>query len=178
MALAGLSGACVSTVGRVENAAVRKAGIDPSRIELAPLAYVRFCMDHAGECSLGTPNAVIDLTPEAEATIERINRDVNRRIRPVRNVAGWSINPPVGNCNDYVVTKRQELIRSGMPPSALLMATARTPDGEGHLLLIVRTHRGDLVLDNLEAEIRSPRETNYAWLKRQSAADPTFWERM
>ncbi len=152
--------------------------MDPSRIELAPLEYVRFCMNHAGECQLGAPNAVVHLTPDIEDAIGRINRDVNRRIKPSRDVTNWRINPAFGNCNDYVVTKRHELIAWGLPPSALLMATARTPAGEGHLLLIVKTDRGDLVLDNLSSDVIERRETDYAWLKRQSPADPLIWEQM
>lgn len=178
LALASLTGARVSTPVEVTQRTPVQLGVDPRRIELAPLDYVRFCMNYSQECRLGTPNAIIALTPEVNATIGRINRDVNRRIKPVRDVAGWRINPAFGNCNDYVVTKRHELMAAGLPASALLIATARTPSGEGHLVLTVRTDRGDLVLDNLAPEIRHLSETDYAWLKRQSAADPVIWEKM
>lgn len=179
LALTSLVGACASsTAVHVSQTTQARSNLDPSRIALAPLDYVRFCMDNSRECQLGTPNAVINHTPELDATLSSVNHDVNRRIRPTRDLAAWRINPAFGNCNDYVVTKRHHLIALGLPPSALLIATAKTPTGEGHLLLIVKTSRGDFVLDNLTPELRSPRETNYAWLKRQSAADPVVWERM
>jgi hypothetical protein len=57
-------------------------------------------------------------------------------------------------------------------------AGVKTPAGEGHLVLIARTDRDDLVLDNLPPDIRRRAETRYAWLKRQSARDAMFWERM
>ncbi|KPF72081.1 hypothetical protein IP69_04375 [Bosea sp. AAP35] len=152
--------------------------MDSSRLELAPIDYTRFCLRHAGECELGVPDALIALTPDVEAEIERINQGVNARIRPSKQIGDWRIDPASGNCNDYVVTKRHELMASGLPASALLIAVVKTPAGEGHLVLLVRTNRGDLVLDNLTADIRRRADTRYAWLKRQSARDATYWERM
>lgn len=149
---------------------------------LAPLSFVRFCMDNGRECERAAEaGAVINLSEESFAALDRVNRDVNRRIRPVEksDAAGygiWAVNPPSGDCNDYAVSKRHELIRQGYPASALLLAVARTSWGEGHLLLIVRTDRGDLVLDNLAMSIRSWDQTDYTWIKRQSASDPMRWE--
>lgn len=181
LAMAALLGACascpVSDAGGGGQVA-RRANLDSRKLELAPLDYTRFCLRHAADCELGVPDAVIDMTPEVEAEIRRINRDVNQRIRPVKQTSEWQIDPAVGNCNDYVVTKRHELMAAGLPASALLIAVVKTPAGEGHLVLIVRTDRGDLVLDNLTGEIRRRGETAYAWLKRQSASDAAIWERM
>ncbi len=181
MVVAGLAGACASRpAGDAVDSrpVVHRASLDPTRLELAPLDYTRFCLRHAADCELGVPDAVIDLTPDVEAAIERINRDVNQRIRSVKTTTDWRIDPETGNCNDYVVTKRHDLLAMGLPASALLIAVVRTPAGEGHLLLIIRTDRGDLVLDNLTAEIRRRGETRYAWIKRQSARDASLWERM
>lgn len=178
---AGLAGACASrpTDSAVDSRpVVQRASLDPTRLELAPLDYTRFCLRHAADCELGVPDAVIEMTPELEAAIEQINRGVNQRIRSVKATTDWRIDPESGNCNDYVVTKRHELLALGLPASALLIAVARTPAGEGHLLLLVRTDRGDLVLDNLSPEIRRRGETRYAWIKRQSARDASLWERM
>lgn len=179
--MAGLLGACASRpTGDAGGtpALTRRASLDPGKLELAPLDYTRFCLRHAADCELGVPDAVIEMTPEVEAEIRRVNREVNQRIRPVKQTSEWQIDPAVGNCNDYVVTKRHELLAVGLPASALLIAVVKTPAGEGHLVLIVRIDRGDLVLDNLTPEIRRRAETRYAWLKRQSARDATFWERM
>jgi predicted transglutaminase-like cysteine proteinase len=181
LATAALLGACASRpVGDAGSGGqvTRRASLDPRKLELAPLDYTRFCLRHAADCELGVPEAVIDMTPEVETEIRRINRDVNQRIRPVKQTSDWQIDPAAGNCNDYVVTKRHELLASGLPASALLIAVVRTPAGEGHLVLIVRTDRGDLVLDNLTGEIRRRGDTTYAWLKRQSASHAALWERM
>lgn len=181
LATAGLLGACASrpvseAPGPV--AMPRRANLDARKLELAPLDYTRFCLRNAADCELGEPDAVIDMTPETEAEIRRVNREVNQRIRPVKETSEWQIDPATGNCNDYVVTKRHELLAAGLPASALLIAVVKTPAGEGHLVLIVRSNRGDLVLDNLTGEIRRRSETPYAWLKRQSASDSALWERM
>lgn len=149
---------------------------------LAPLSFVRFCIDHKRECEPGgAPGEVIELTAASLESLDLINRSVNRRIRPVAKpyVGGlgqWAVNPSAGDCNDYAVSKRHELIKKGFPVSALLLAVARTSWGEGHLLLIARTDRGDLVLDNLQTAIRPWNRTDYSWIKRQSPVDPMRWE--
>lgn len=145
---------------------------------LAPLDFVRFCMDYRSECRSGQPEAVIALTPETERVIAEVNAAVNRRIQPVTSTAAWRIDPLSGNCNDYVVTKRHELMARGLPASALLIATARTARGEAHLLLVLRTDRGERVLDNLTDEVLPPARTSFTWLTRQSSADPNVWETM
>lgn len=162
--------------------AMQAVAMETDDVALAPLSFVRFCMDHGRECEgSGQPGALIALSQDTLALIDLVNRDVNRQIRPVAksDVGGfgrWTLNPSAGDCNDYAVSKRHELIKRGLPVSALLLAVARTAWGEGHLLLIVRTDRGDLVLDNLAAMIRPWDKTDYAWIKRQSPVDPMRWE--
>ncbi len=41
-----------------------------------------------------------------------------------------------GNCHDYAVTKRHELIRQGWPAASLRLAVAYTPSGIGHLVVV------------------------------------------
>jgi hypothetical protein len=45
-------------------------------------------------------------------------------------------------------------------------------------VLTVRTDRGDLVLDNLTARLRTADQTDYTWVKRQSAIHPALWVRL
>jgi predicted transglutaminase-like cysteine proteinase len=81
----------------------------------------------------------------------------------------------MGDCNDYAVTKRHALLRSGLPAKTLRLSTVRTSSGTGHLVLVVVTTMGDLVLDNLTDAIRPWRSTDYHWLKIQSANDAKVW---
>jgi predicted transglutaminase-like cysteine proteinase len=80
-----------------------------------------------------------------------------------------------GNCNDYVLIKRKLLIEAGWPKAALLMTVVVDHHGDGHLILMVRTHRGDLILDNMRQEILPWDRTAYRFVKRQSAFDPNAW---
>ncbi len=80
-----------------------------------------------------------------------------------------------GDCNDYAVTKRHELVQSGFPAKAVRLAVVKTPSGIGHLVLIVSTNKGNLVLDNLSETIRPWQLTKYQWLKIQSASDARYW---
>ena len=161
---------------------LRATAMTVGEAALAPLPFMRFCMDYGRECERAAEaGAVISLSGDTLAALDRVNRDVNRRIRPVEKseAAGygiWAVNPSSGGCNDYAVSKRHELIEQGYPASALLLTVARTGRGEGHLLLIVRTDRGDLVLDNLAMSIRPWDQVDYTWIKRQSAGDPMRWE--
>jgi hypothetical protein len=64
------------------------------------------------------------------------------------------IAPKTGNCNDYAVTKRHELLSRGWPSRALLLAEVIVPSGERHLVVVVRVKQGDFVIDNRNADIR------------------------
>lgn len=150
---------------------------DPSKSTLAPLAFVSFCLHNKAQCrATGQAGAVVEASTERMAAIETVNRQVNARIRPSDAVSEWRINPAAGNCNDYVVSKRHALLAQGFPSSALLINVVQTPAGEGHLVLVVKTSRGDLVLDNLTATVRSVAEAPYVWVKRQTPVDPWQWE--
>jgi predicted transglutaminase-like cysteine proteinase len=149
---------------------------------LAPFQHVRFCLRYPSDCkSDPTENERIDLNEETSKLLDRVNRDVNGAISPTVKGSGsdlqdgWTISPIVGDCNDYAVTKRHELLQSGLPAKALRLSVVKTATGIGHLVLVVVTTRGDLVLDNLTETIRPWQNTDYRWLKIQSAADARFW---
>lgn len=148
---------------------------------LAPMAHVVFCKSNPGDCRSGDKSLAVVLNEETFALLEKVNRDVNRSIRPRADRAAgplqdvWSIAPREGDCEDYALTKRHKLLKAGWPSSALLLAVARTPSGEGHAVLIVRTNVGDIILDNLTGRIRSTREAGLHWVKIQSPTDPRRW---
>jgi predicted transglutaminase-like cysteine proteinase len=81
----------------------------------------------------------------------------------------------MGDCNDYAVTKRHELLENGLPSKALRLSVVKTASGIGHLVLVVVTTKGDIVMDNLTEVIRPWQTTDYHWLKIQSATDSKFW---
>jgi predicted transglutaminase-like cysteine proteinase len=166
--------------------AMSKSAIPTSRAflaegeaELAPLAHVKFCIANAEECaggSVATRGAVLDGADVP--LLDRVNREVNRRIRPrakLASIGQWAINPSSGDCNDYAVTKRHMLVALGLPASALRLAVVRTSWGEGHLVLVARMQDGDYVLDNLSNRLVRWSETGHSFLKIQSASDARNW---
>ena len=161
--------------GRLEN---RKASLmGEGAPTLAPLAAVKFCMWYGDQCAGDRP-ARISLNGRAFALLGKVNRAVNRAIRPAgeeRGLDTWLLGQTAGHCNEYAVQKRHDLLAAGFPPSALLLASAVTSFGVNHLVLVVSTDRGDFVLDNLRDEIRPWNRTGYRWLARQSHRDPNFW---
>ena len=90
----------------------------------------------------------------------------------------WTYPDGYGDCEDIALAKRRELIANGWDASSLLMAVVREPNGNGHAVLMVRTDRGDLVLDNQDGLVRLWNETPYQFLKRQSQANAGEWEQI
>lgn len=147
---------------------------------LAPLAFVRFCMRRPSECAAHGRGDTAKLDGASLRELVEVNRDINRSIRPARKpayagVGNWEIAPSAGDCNDYAVTKRHELIKRGWPSSALLLTEVETSWGEAHLVLTVTTNDGDYVLDNLSQAVKPWSATRYRWVRRQSGADPSTW---
>jgi predicted transglutaminase-like cysteine proteinase len=166
--------------GRVLTESAPAAPIVEASPALAPFQHVRFCLRNPTECkSASADRAQIELTAETMELLQRVNRRVNAAIAPIRKNYGsgnaWTIAPAAGDCNDYAVTKRHELVESGLPTKALRLAVVKTGSGLGHLVLVASTSKGDLVLDNLSSVIRPWQDTDYIWLKIQSASDARFW---
>ena len=80
-----------------------------------------------------------------------------------------------GDCEDFVLLKRRDLIDKGWPVGALLITVVRQQNGDGHAVLTVLTDRGDLVLDNLEPRVKLWSQTDYQYVKRQSEFDTGKW---
>jgi len=152
--------------------------ISLNRPTLAPYAYVRFCANNPQDCNADHDNATLDLTSDKRSVLQRINNEVNARIKPKMDAVGadtWEAAPVYGDCEDYALTKRRDLIKAGWPAHTLRIATARTFDGEGHAVLIVTTAQGDLVLDNRSNVIKQWNHTDLRFLKVQSPNNPEQW---
>jgi predicted transglutaminase-like cysteine proteinase len=143
---------------------------------LAPMAWIRFCVKNPSQCRVdGASN--VELNAAQMVELEQVNRSVNRRVREKPDQSArdtWDVDVVAGDCDDYAVQKRKELIALGWPPRALSLAMGYAK-GVPHLVLTVRTERGDLVLDNLRGEIVHASMTGYRWLKRQSPENPYYW---
>jgi predicted transglutaminase-like cysteine proteinase len=143
----------------------------------APFAHVVFCVRTPAECAATSGPNTVDLTIERKRELMALNRDINLEITPVNDSGAdtWSVAPTTGDCDDYAVTKRHVLIAKGWPAAALRLAVARTAWGEGHLVLVVRTSKGDLVLDNMTGALRHWNKTGLQWEMIQSSENPRIW---
>lgn len=157
-----------------------------SEPRLAPMAYTMFCMRYSDECGgVRRPRMIFRggatrMTRERMAELIEVNAAVNRQIVPQHNDRGlageeWLIGPARGDCNDYAVTKRHELLARGWPMRNLLLSEVVTSWGEHHLVLVIRAKGGDVVLDNLNAQIRNWSRATYRWVRMQTPANPNHW---
>jgi predicted transglutaminase-like cysteine proteinase len=145
---------------------------------VAPRGFIGFCLRYQGECKSAAPAPVaVDLTEDGERQLEFVQAKVNRLVRPRANPDHvWDYpTDGYGDCNKYAIAKRAELIALGWPRTALLLAAATTEDGEGHLVLVVATTKGDLVLDNRQRHIVEWRDLPYRWISRQNPRNLAEW---
>ena len=144
----------------------------------APLGFQIFCLKNPKECKSSSIKKVA-YSSGLMRVVSQINRKVNRTIRP-RNDRGrdvWTLNARVGDCEEYILSKRSKLIKAGVPSGALRIATARTRSGEGHAVLIIRTNKGDFVLDNRTNTIKSWKDTDLRFIAI-SGSNPRKWKKI
>lgn len=152
---------------------------------LEPFGHTRFCSRYPDECASPDPRRPHDAPAprEKRRELETVDREINLRIIPTQflergPMRDWRLNPNVGGCTDFAVTKRHALLGRGWAPEALLLAEVRLrSSGEHHLVLVARIEGADLVLDNLQQRVRNFSDTlaDYQWLRIQSSANPRFW---
>ncbi len=128
----------------------------------------------------------IVMTRQVVARLNRINRDVNGRVVSVsdrsnygqldvwdlplsRNARGW------GDCEDYAVEKRHQLLAAGYPMRLLSIALVRTRWDDTHAVLLVETDQGAVALDSFSSWIVPWWKLDYQWIMRQSVRDPGVW---
>src|ERR1700748_3059186 len=128
------------------------------------------------------------LSPAMWHTLEDVNQYVNGRVRQRSDAANYGVTDywelplesgnGAGDCEDYALEKRKLLTDKGIPENALSIALVQTDWGEAHAVLLVRTDKGDYVLDNLSSWIQPWKDVSYTWLERQSNWDPDVWVRV
>ncbi len=156
---------------------------------LAPMAHTMFCLRYRADCEvhgIDFRKRNIALTVDRLNELNRVNRQINREIVPQPNLGGlatedWIVAPVAGDCNDYAVTKRHKLLELGWPSRSLLLSEVVVPSGEHHLVLVVRVRDTDrmqdidLVLDNLNYNLRPVGLTPYRWVRVESPSNPKYW---
>jgi len=112
------------------------------------------------------------------------NDTINWKISPAsdKDMYGvsdvWSMPSRYGDCEDYAIAKKWELLRKGFKPEQLLYTVVEGRLSAYHAVLVVRTQWGDYVLDNMTDEVLPWRETGYTFVIRQSTNNPSQWVRL
>jgi predicted transglutaminase-like cysteine proteinase len=146
-----------------------------------PVGYVDFCRNFGDQCESHGGGTPVALTTGRWRELRSVNSGVNHKIAPSTDLAlygkeeVWTLPASRGDCEDYVLLKRKELVGRGWPTGALLVTVVFDEVGDGHAVLLARTSGGDFVLDNKTDAVRPWYETAYQFVKRQSTSDPNRW---
>jgi predicted transglutaminase-like cysteine proteinase len=147
-----------------------------------PIGHYEFCKLNAAECSIRLRDtAPLHVTDAMWHEIAMVNTLVNTSVKPMNDfdIYGkdevWAYPHGAGDCEDYVLEKRRDLMLKGISLTDLLITVVRKPDGEGHAVLTVRTDQGDYILDNLNDAVKPWEATGYRYLKRQATNHTGRW---
>lgn len=141
-------------------------------------AWHGFCERHPVECAVDIrEDETIKLTPETWRLIQRINREVNKEIKPMTDIEQWGVidswdfpDTGYGDCEDYQLLKRKRLVAAGLPRRAMRMTVVLDENNEGHAVLKIRTDRGDFILDNKIQDVVPWHRTPYVYIKREGSS--------
>jgi predicted transglutaminase-like cysteine proteinase len=148
-----------------------------------PIGHYEFCKRMSSECRIWSDRRdPVQMSDAMRMLLVSVNTAVNRSIKAVSDDQAYSKkefwtfpDDGTGDCEDYVLLKRKTLHTHGIPLSNLLITVVRLKDGEGHAVLTVRTGDGDLILDNLNDDVKPWTQTGYRFMKRQSARYTGRW---
>ena len=152
---------------------------------LSPLGHVAFCERYPDDCRPVEQSPLLENSATArQAQLALVHSAVNASIAPRTDGdlvdLDWVIAPAAGDCDDYAVTKRHELLKAGWASAHLLLAeVALKATGEHHLILLVRDGETIWVLDNLRDDVVPLNRVrdDYVWKRIESERDPRIWTR-
>jgi len=142
----------------------------------APYAWSDLCRRSPAECRVDIGEAErVELTPKLWKAIVAINGRTNAEIEAVTDQDHWGVvdrwNIPEdgkGDCEDYALLKRKRLAEAGVPRRAMPMTVVIDDENAGHAVLMIRTDKGDFILDNKRNAVLPWSQTGYVYVKRES----------
>ena len=173
-------GLCLSFGPNVTEAANTDRFLKAKMAIAPPTAAKNLCTKYTWACSFSGQKK--KLTPQDLKFVSNVNRRVNSQVREVtdlsqyKKVDYWTLpNSRRGDCEDFALLKKKELIGVGIAPERLLLATVLDRQGNSHAVLVFRADTGDYVLDNLNDQIKTWQATRYTFLRMQSPTNPGTW---
>ncbi|SDZ32924.1 Predicted transglutaminase-like cysteine proteinase [Jannaschia faecimaris] len=176
--------ALVALIGSGATASIGHAAnegfLNARYIVASPAGATDLCWTYGWSCQ-SSPSQTAFSSAEL-ATARRINQNVNRRVREITDqvqysrLEHWALpTERGGDCEDLALLKQRDLIRAGIAPERLLIATALDRRRAAHAVLILRTDNEDLVLDNLTNSIKPWSRTGYSFLRMQNPENKQTW---
>lgn len=159
------------------------AHVHPGASARAPIGWIQFCSQYPADCVAPKVSKGLSIvTKERLRELDKVNRFFNQSIKAMTDqeqygvVEYWTYAVTgKGDCEEYVLEKKRQLIRLGWSPESLLITVVLDKQRGGHAVLTVATNQGDLVLDNVTDEILPWSKSGLTFIKRQSPADPNTW---
>jgi predicted transglutaminase-like cysteine proteinase len=146
----------------------------------APSGANGLCAKYPWSCAKSGRQTVIDA--QAMDIVQQVNAHANKTVRPISDQSQyataerWSLpTKRGGDCEDYALLKKQQLIKAGFAPEQLLVATVLDRNRQSHAVLVLRTGKQDLVLDNMTSRIKSWKDTGYTFMRLQDPRNPSQW---
>lgn len=171
----------IMTVAPAASANTGGAFLKAQKAIHAPAGFAGICNRYAWVCRASGQSSVSG--EKKLALANQINRSVNRQVREIEDLKQYGVEEhwalPTrrgGDCEDLVLLKKKLLVERGIPSQALLIATVLDKRLRSHAVLVMRTSRGDLVLDNLTNKIKPWKQTGYTFLKLQNPKALTRWD--
>ena len=116
------------------------------------------------------------------AALSDYNATVNRQVRyqsdqlRFRVRDQWQTADDTGDCEDIALRKMNGLVAAGWPPAAFSLIIGKTESGESHAALLLRTEKGDFLLDSTQDGVGLWHESGTEWLIRQHPGQKHRWE--
>lgn len=181
-AIVATAGATLAQAQQIASVPAASATVSASGEARPVLAWVDFCRRNPSECRVDTSEPErIELSAKNWKTLVTTNVRTNRDIQPVTDMEHWGTvdrwdmaEDGKGDCEEYVLVKRKRLVEAGLPRRSLLVTVVIDDENQGHAVLMVRTDRGDFILDNKRNAILSWQQTGYIYVKRESQ-DKVAW---
>ncbi len=148
----------------------------------APIGFAGVCERYSWACISRSASAKSYSADQKLRLASRVNLSVNRTVREVSDNRQYRVSEhwalPTrrgGDCEDFALLKKKNLMALGVPAEKLLIATVLDRKRRPHAVLVMRTAGGDFVLDNLTNKIKPWKETGYSFLRMQSPEAPSRW---
>lgn len=179
--LALVIGLCATVPALSIDARRPSADIVPIRAQVPPPPGAQsLCSMYDWACAKSNRQMLIG--DDTMKTVRAINARANRSIRSIsdynqyRIAERWALpTQRGGDCEDFALYKKRELIRAGIPAEQLLIAAVLDRKRQSHAVLVLRTGTQDLVLDNLTSRIVPWQKTGYTFLRLQDPRQPARW---